>query len=121
MFLAGDSHQNWVRTHRILTRNKVLTGTAKVSDIAWIGTKDYDIESGEGAIGVEFAGTGVSSTGKDGPIEPVAGDAARGMVKRNDEMHWQEGYYRGYFRLAVTPEQVTAQFFGAYSHFSYYD
>ncbi|KAL2110175.1 hypothetical protein VUR80DRAFT_1510 [Thermomyces stellatus] len=95
VFLAGDSHQNWV------------------SDLAWLGIKDYDSESGEGAIGVEFAGTAVSSTGKEGPIEPVAGDAARGMVNRNEEMHWQEGYYRGYFRLAVTPKQVAAQFFGS--------
>lgn len=91
---------------------QLLTPAPKVSDIAWLGTKDYDPKTGEGALGVEFAGTGVTSTGQKGPIEPVAGDKARGMVARNPEMHWQEGYYRGYFRLAVTPEQATAQFYG---------
>ena len=89
-----------------------------MSDLAWLGTKDYDSESGKGAIGVEFAGTAVTSTGRAGPIEPNAGNYSRGMVKRNDEMMWQEGYYRGYFRLAVTTEQVTAQFYGTFK--SYY-
>ena len=26
---------------------------------------------------------------------------------------WQEGYYRGYFILGLTPEKATAQFFGS--------
>jgi alkaline phosphatase D len=84
----------------------------QVSDIVWLEEKNYDFETGEGAIGVEFAGTAVSSSGKGGPIEPVAGDAARDMIERNEEMMWQEGYYRGYFILAVTPEKLAAQFFG---------
>lgn len=63
-------------------------------------------------MGVEFAGTAVSSSGQKGPIEPKAGDYARGMIKRNEEMQWQEGYYRGYFILTVAPEQATAQFYG---------
>lgn len=95
IFLAGDSHQNWV------------------SDLVWLGTKDYDPETGEGSIGVEFAGTAVTSSGKKGPIEPTAGDLARDMIARNEEMMWQEGYYRGYFNLKVSPEKVEAQFFGS--------
>jgi alkaline phosphatase D len=95
IFLAGDSHQNWV------------------SDLVWLGTKDYDPETGEGSIGVEFAGTAVTSSGKSGPIEPAAGDLAREMIARNEEMMWQEGYYRGYFNLKVSPEKVEAQFFGS--------
>ncbi|RCI15920.1 hypothetical protein L249_2835 [Ophiocordyceps polyrhachis-furcata BCC 54312] len=94
IFLAGDSHENWV------------------SDLAWLGTVGYDRDTGKGAIGVEFAGTAVSSTGHHGPIEPRVGQRARGMIKRNDEMQWQEGYYRGYFILTVTPEQAKAQFYG---------
>ena len=70
------------------------------------------MESGAGAIGVEFAGTAVTSTGNRGPIEPTAGDAARGMIRRNEEMFWQEGYYRGYFVLSITPEKIDAEFFG---------
>ncbi|KAG6006996.1 hypothetical protein E4U21_006516 [Claviceps maximensis] len=94
LFLTGDTHQNWV------------------SDLAWLGSKPYDKATGMGAIGVEFAGTAASSTGQKGPIEPVAGDAARGMIRRNEELAWQEGYYRGYFQLTVTPEKATAQFYG---------
>ncbi|KAG5985378.1 hypothetical protein E4U55_003606 [Claviceps digitariae] len=95
IFLAGDTHQNWV------------------SDLAWLGTQPYDQASGKGAIGVELGGTAVSSTGQQGPIEPVAGDAARGMVRRNEELAWQEGYYRGYFHLTVTAEKATAQYYGS--------
>ncbi|KAK0387096.1 hypothetical protein NLU13_5409 [Sarocladium strictum] len=95
LFLAGDSHQNWV------------------SDLAWLGTKDYDTNTGEGAVGVEFAGTAVSSSGQTGPIEPKAGDYARGMIRRNDELQWQEGYYRGYFVLNVNPTEATAKFYGS--------
>ena len=95
VFLAGDSHQNWV------------------SDLAWLGEKEYDKKTGEGAIGVEFAGTAVSSSGHPGPIEPDAGDYAKGMVERNDELMWQEGYYRGYFHLTVSPEKLDAKFYGS--------
>ncbi|KAJ6780407.1 hypothetical protein PWT90_02294 [Aphanocladium album] len=95
IFLAGDSHQNWV------------------SDLAWRGVKDYDGTTGAGAIGVEFAGTAVSSKGQRGPIEPTAGDSARGNIARNPELMWQEGYYRGYFTLRVTPDKAEAKFFGS--------
>ncbi|KAG6080166.1 hypothetical protein E4U15_003432 [Claviceps sp. LM218 group G6] len=95
LFLAGDTHQNWV------------------SDLAWLGTKPYDQASGSGAIGVELGGTATSSTGQKGPIEPVAGDAARGMIRRNEELAWQEGYYRGYFHLTVTAEKSTAKYYGS--------
>ncbi|KAK2612725.1 hypothetical protein QQS21_001176 [Conoideocrella luteorostrata] len=94
IFLAGDTHQNWV------------------SDLAWLGTKPYDKTTGNGAVGVEFGGTAVSSSGQKGPIEPVAGNAARGMIRRNEELAWQEGYYRGYFHLNITPEKATAQYYG---------
>lgn len=63
-------------------------------------------------MGVEFAGTAVTSTGLDGPIEPTAGDSSRATIGRNDEMQWQEGYYRGYFILNVRPHETTAQFYG---------
>ncbi|KAJ4253888.1 hypothetical protein NW762_010286 [Fusarium torreyae] len=97
IFLSGDSHMNWV------------------SDLAWLGTKDYDPETGEGAIGVEFAGTSVTaySSADFRVIEPDAGDFSRKAISENEEMYWQEGYYRGYFHLSVTPEKLSAQFFGS--------
>lgn len=35
------------------------------------------------------------------------------LLGRNEEMMWQEGYYRGYFNLRVSPERVLAQFYGS--------
>lgn len=82
--------------------------------MAWLGTKDYDLETGEGAVGVEFAGTAVTAPLVPHPktIEPEAGNYSRSMIEQNEEMFWQEGYYRGYFHLSVTPEKLSAQFFG---------
>ncbi|KAF5017478.1 hypothetical protein F66182_10583 [Fusarium sp. NRRL 66182] len=87
IFLSGDSHMNW----------------------------DYDSQTGEGAIGAEFAGTSVTSYSSADfkVIEPDAGDFSRKIVAENEEMVWQEAYYRGYFHLSVTPEKVSAQFFGS--------
>ncbi|KAF5685931.1 alkaline phosphatase [Fusarium denticulatum] len=97
IFLSGDSHMNWV------------------SDLAWLGTKKYDPKTGKGAIGAEFAGTAVSSWGTSGlkSIEPDAGKLSRNAIAENKELFWQEGYYRGYFHLSVTPKNVSAQFFGS--------
>jgi alkaline phosphatase D len=85
-----------------------------VSDLAWLGIKKYDPKTGKGAIGAEFAGTAVSSWGTSGSnsIEPEAGKLSRKAIAENKELFWQEGYYRGYFHLSVTPKNVSAQFFG---------
>ncbi|GAB1320947.1 Alkaline phosphatase [Madurella fahalii] len=94
VFLAGDSHQNWV------------------SDVTWLGEKPYDSATGEGSIGVEFAGTAVSSGGQSGPILR-ARNASRALVEDNEVLQWQEGYYRGYFILSASQERLTVQFFGS--------
>ncbi|KAG6353311.1 hypothetical protein INS49_007552 [Diaporthe citri] len=94
IFLAGDSHQNWV------------------SDLAWLETKPYNAADGDGAIGVEFAGTAVSSTGNRGLILDTQADA-QVVVEENESLQWQDGYYRGYFILSLTPERATAQYFGS--------
>ncbi|KAK4103299.1 alkaline phosphatase-like protein [Parathielavia hyrcaniae] len=94
IFLAGDSHQNWV------------------SDVTWLGRENYDAETGEGSIGVEFAGTAVSSPGQSGPIL-AARESARAQVEANQVLQYQEGYYRGYFVLSIRQEAVTARFFGS--------
>ena len=54
----------------------------------------------------------MTSSGQTGPIEPVAGEASRSLISRNEEMGWQEGYYRGYFHLIITPEKAEARYFG---------
>lgn len=82
----------------------------QVSDIAWIGEKPYDGTTGQGAIGVEFATTAVSSTGFDGPIASAEKEAA--SYSENPELLWAEGYYRGYFELIVQKNEVRAEYFG---------
>ncbi|KAI1383249.1 PhoD-like phosphatase-domain-containing protein [Hypoxylon trugodes] len=94
IFLAGDSHQNWV------------------SDLVWLDEKSYDPETGEGSVGVEFAGTAVSSTGYNGLIAPARAEA-QNRVGNNTELQWQDGYYRGYFLLSVTPEKLEARYYGS--------
>ncbi|KAM7186370.1 alkaline phosphatase [Rhypophila sp. PSN 637] len=94
VFLSGDNHQNWV------------------ADLAWLGTKPYDKATGQGAIGVEFAGTAVSSGGAGGPIS-TANKNSQQPIDRNDEVHWQEGYYRGYFILTIGQKSARAEYFGA--------
>jgi alkaline phosphatase D len=93
VFLAGDSHANWV------------------SDLVWLDTKPYDQSTGAGSIGVEFAGTAVSSSGYGVTVESANGES-RGLVRDNRELQWSEGYYRGYYELQVSPERMEASYFG---------
>ena len=93
VMLAGDSHQNWV------------------SDLVWLDEHDYDSETGEGSIGVEFAVTAVSSDGLEGTTHETEA-VSRGFISDNEELQWQEGYYRGYMELHVSHDKIDAQFFG---------
>jgi alkaline phosphatase D len=111
IFLAGDSHQAWVRNCCSLVRGVDLT-RAQVSDLVWRGEKDYDTNTGQGAIGVEFAGTAITSPGSAVGTIAALGTQSQVDVSTNPELQWAEGYYRGYFILTVTPAQVTAQFYG---------
>ncbi|KAH9909006.1 alkaline phosphatase-like protein [Xylariomycetidae sp. FL2044] len=94
VFLAGDSHQNWV------------------SDLAWLDEKPYDPATGAGSVGVELAGTAVSSSGQSGPI-PYARAQAEYRVGNNSVLQWQDGYYRGYFVLDVRLDRLEARFYGS--------
>ncbi|KAL8942146.1 MAG: hypothetical protein Q9216_001831 [Gyalolechia sp. 2 TL-2023] len=94
IFLAGDSHQNWV------------------SDLVWLGEKAYDETTGAGALGVEFAGTAVSSTGNRKPLNGTDTDA-RARLDQSPVLQWQDGYYRGYFLMAVGKDRIETQFFGS--------
>ena len=63
---------------------------------------------------MELAGTAVSSVGAGGTsdIATVTGQAAANIAL-SPMLQWQEGYYRGYFLLTLTPEQALAQFYGS--------
>lgn len=96
IFLAGDSHASWV------------------SDLAWLDEKEYDPVTGAGSIGVEFAGTAISSPCPYG--ENITLSAANNystlIQGPNPNLHWQDLYYRGYYELHFTHEKVDAAFFG---------
>lgn len=34
------------------------------------------------------------------------------LLQDNEELQWQEGWYRGYYELHVTPQRLTAEYFG---------
>ncbi|KAE9988944.1 hypothetical protein EG327_003157 [Venturia inaequalis] len=93
IFLAGDSHANWV------------------SDLVWLDEEDYDTQTGANAIGAEFAGTAVTSSGFGGTISSANAQAQK-LVEDNVELKWNEGYYRGYFELQISPKEVKASYFG---------
>jgi alkaline phosphatase D len=96
IFLAGDSHASWV------------------SDLVWLGEKKYNSSTGAGSIGVEFAGTAVSSPCPYGAnITLAAANNYSSIIQSsNSELQWQDLYYRGYYELHFTREKVDANFFG---------
>ncbi|KAL3466921.1 PhoD-like phosphatase-domain-containing protein [Aspergillus heterothallicus] len=91
--IAGDSHVNWV------------------SDMIWKGTHDYNTTTGTGSVGVEFAGTAVSSSGFSGSSLSTAEETAN-TYSINPELKWVEGYYRGYFELHLRHDEAEARYFG---------
>jgi alkaline phosphatase D len=96
IFLAGDSHASWV------------------SDLVWLDTHLYNSSTGDGSIGVEFAGSAVSSPCPFGQNITLANaNAASKIVQAsNPELQWQDLYYRGYFEMVISHEKVDASFFG---------
>lgn len=94
--IAGDSHANWV------------------SDLVWLDNTPYNPSTGQGSIGVEFAGTAVSSPSPAGQNISIAdaNNASRALIASNRELQWSELYYRGYFQLQVSQGSVNASYFG---------
>ncbi|KAJ6630716.1 PhoD-like phosphatase-domain-containing protein [Mycena sp. CBHHK59/15] len=96
IILSGDSHANWV------------------SDLAHPNdTTTYNPMTGEGAIGVEFAGTAVTSGSSFGTnIQPAAADAiSTVLVATNTDLQWSEGSFRGFFTLTIDPQTVNATYY----------
>ncbi|KAH6851054.1 PhoD-like phosphatase-domain-containing protein [Chaetomium sp. MPI-CAGE-AT-0009] len=95
VMLSGDSHAAWV------------------SDLAWLGKRDYDETTGEGAFGVELAGTAVSSSSPVGALPKfLTNPLSQWLVSKNPELQWQDLYYRGYFEMSIGYEAIEAKFFG---------
>jgi alkaline phosphatase D len=96
IMISGDSHANWV------------------SDLVWLDEHPYDPHTGNGSIGVEFAGAAVSSPSPAGQNISIAASrvGSEWLVEHNRELQWSELYYRGYFELAISKEAVNAKYFG---------
>jgi alkaline phosphatase D len=90
--LTGDVHSSWAY------------------DLPRRPFDDYDPGTGRGSLGVEFAGTSVTSpsnlgAGPDGEKLLATVKAAR------PHLHYADGRYRGYYILDVTRERLQADFF----------
>jgi alkaline phosphatase D len=96
IFLAGDSHASWV------------------SDLVWLGAHEYNMSTGAGSVGVEFAGSAVSSpcpAGQNITLD-VANLGSAWLTGANRELQWQDLYYRGYYELSIFYDAVNASYFG---------
>ncbi|KAJ9132239.1 Alkaline phosphatase (PhoD-like phosphatase) [Pleurostoma richardsiae] len=96
VFLAGDSHASWV------------------SDLVWLDEHPYDSATGSGSIGVEFAGTAVSSpcpAGQNITLD-LANIGSAWLTSANAELQWQDLYYRGYYELSIGYDSLNASYYG---------
>jgi PhoD-like phosphatase len=85
------------------------TLTAKMED-------SYDPSTGHGALGVEFAGTAVTSHSAFGKnISPANADVISARLvtaNGNEDLQWSEGSYRGFFTLTISPTSMNATYYG---------
>jgi len=96
IILSGDSHANWV------------------SDLAFPNdTTTYNPKTGHGALGVEFAGTAVTSSSPFGSnLTPeIANNKSSLYVSVNSDLQWSEGFYRGFFTLTLDSKHATATYY----------
>ena len=94
--ISGDSHASWV------------------SDLVWLGDAKYNVDSGAGGLGAEFGGSAVTSPCPYGQNITIksANNYSDWLEGANPELHWNDLYYRGYFELHLTYDEVTANYFG---------
>jgi len=76
-------------------------------------TTKYNPITGEGAIGVEFAGTAVTSMSPFGAnIQPAQADPISSLfVASNPDLQWSEGSYRGFFTLTLDSHGANATYY----------
>jgi alkaline phosphatase D len=81
--LTGDIHSSWA------------------FDLAVDPQGEYDPETGEGSVGVEFVTPGVTSAG-------FPTNLANAALISNPHLHWAELTQRGYVMLDINSERVQA-------------
>ena len=79
-----------------------------------MGEGEYDVASGAGGLGAEFGGSAVSSPCPYGQNISIhsANNYSDWLEANNPELHWNDLYYRGYFELHFSYDQVEAKYFG---------
>jgi alkaline phosphatase D len=97
--LAGDSHVNWAFDL------KFEKGASK----------DGNFNASYDALGVELAGTAISSPTPFGRTQSQAAlqNVSRSVVDLNPHLVYADAGYRGYYSMALTRSNMTAQFFAA--------
>ena len=90
--LTGDIHSSWAY------------------DLPRRPFDGYDRKSGKGSLGVEFAGTSISSPSNIG-AGPEGPKQLAGYVASRPHLHYVDGRYRGYFILDMTRERMQADFY----------
>lgn len=100
VLLSGDSHAAWVYD--------------AVYEKHENNTRAYNPRTGHGALGVEFAGTAVSSPSSYGAtLTPAKYEArAKALVTGNRNLQYAEGGHRGYFTVKFTKKEAIADFWG---------
>lgn len=90
--LTGDVHSSWAY------------------DLPRHPYEAYDRSTGRGSVGVEIAGTSITS-----PSNVGAGPDGDGMIGRiraaRPHLHYVDGRYRGYVIVDISPERLQADFF----------
>ena len=73
----------------------------------------YNSKTGAGSIGVEFAGTAVTSPSAFGAgIAPAAANnISRQLVAINSDLQWREASFRGFFTLTIDSETLNATYY----------
>ncbi|KAF3193230.1 hypothetical protein TWF225_011060 [Orbilia oligospora] len=95
VILTGDYHALWT------------------AELTYPEKMKYNHLNGDGAIGVELATTSVSSYSGYGILkdkEYCQNISAR-VVADNEQVKWAEGFYRGYFVVEFTPQEMKADYF----------
>ncbi|OWB83960.1 hypothetical protein B5S33_g2596 [[Candida] boidinii] len=95
ILLSGDFHISWV--HEIFNN-----------------INEYNMETGEGSVLVEFAVTATSSPTtfpKDYSVEQCY-ELSELLVSGNTGVIWNEGWFRGYTEVTATENNVTAKYYG---------
>jgi alkaline phosphatase D len=90
--LTGDVHSSWAY------------------DLPRDPFAGYDHATGKGSLGVEFAGTSVSSPSSLG-AGPDGEKQLAGILASRPHLHYADGRYRGYFILDLTRERLQADFY----------